>query len=79
MPWGDLEALERELARADVAALVLEPVQGKGVNLPPDGYLQGAQTLCRQAGALFVCDEVQTGSGAPAGSWPASTGASSRT
>ena len=63
VPWGDLEALERELARADVAALVLEPVQGKGVNLPPDGYLQGAQTLCRQAGALFVCDEVQTGIG----------------
>ena len=63
VPWGDLETLERELARADVAALVLEPVQGKGVNLPPDGYLRGAQTLCRQAGTLFVCDEVQTGIG----------------
>ncbi|HTZ64478.1 MAG TPA: aspartate aminotransferase family protein, partial [Solirubrobacteraceae bacterium] len=63
VPWGDLGTLERELARADVAALVLEPVQGKGVNLPPEGYLQGAQTLCRQAGALFVCDEVQTGIG----------------
>ena len=34
---GDLDALERELARGDVAAFVVEPVQGKGVNLPPDG------------------------------------------
>lgn len=47
----------------EVAAFVVEPVQGKGVNLPPDGYLQAAQRLCREAGALFVCDEVQTGLG----------------
>ncbi len=46
-----------------VAAFVVEPVQGKGVNLPPDGYLQAAQRLCREAGALFICDEVQTGLG----------------
>ncbi len=45
----------------EVAAFIVEPVQGKGVNLPPDGYLAGAQRLCREAGALFVCDEVQTG------------------
>lgn len=63
VPFGDLDALERELARGDVAALIIEPVQGKGVNLPPDGYLAGAQALCRQAGSLFVCDEVQTGLG----------------
>jgi ornithine--oxo-acid transaminase len=63
VPFGDLDALERELAKADVAALVLEPVQGKGVNLPPDGYLQSAQSACRAAGTLFVCDEVQTGLG----------------
>jgi ornithine--oxo-acid transaminase len=59
--FGDLDALERELARGDVAAFIVEPIQGKGVNLPPAGYLQGAQRLCREAGALFVCDEVQTG------------------
>ena len=47
----------------DVAAFVVEPVQGKGVNLPPPGYLPRAQELCRAAGALFVCDEVQTGLG----------------
>jgi ornithine--oxo-acid transaminase len=63
VPFGDPDALERELAHGDVAALVIEPVQGKGVNLPPDGYLAAAQRLCRQAGALFVCDEVQTGLG----------------
>jgi ornithine--oxo-acid transaminase len=38
-------------------------VQGKGVNLPPAGYLIEAQSLCRGAGALFICDEVQTGIG----------------
>jgi ornithine--oxo-acid transaminase len=61
--FGDLVGLERELEAGDVAALVLEPIQGKGVNLPPDGYLEGAQSLCRDAGTLFVCDEVQTGLG----------------
>jgi ornithine--oxo-acid transaminase len=63
VPFGDLGALERALARGDVAAFVVEPVQGKGVNLPPEGYLPGAQALCRGAGALLVCDEVQTGLG----------------
>jgi ornithine--oxo-acid transaminase len=63
VPFGDVDALERELARGDVAAYVVEPVQGKGVNLPPADYLQQAQKLCREAGTLFVCDEVQTGIG----------------
>jgi ornithine--oxo-acid transaminase len=61
--FGDADALERELARGDVAAFVVEPVQGKGVNLPPDDYLQRVQKLCGEAGTLFVCDEVQTGIG----------------
>ncbi|MBV9802359.1 MAG: aspartate aminotransferase family protein [Solirubrobacterales bacterium] len=63
VPFGDADALALELAREDVAALILEPIQGKGVNLPPDGYLATAQRLCREAGTLFVCDEVQTGLG----------------
>jgi ornithine--oxo-acid transaminase len=63
VPFGDLDALERELARGDVAAFVVEPIQGKGVNVAPPGYLPGAQRLCRAAEALFVCDEVQTGIG----------------
>jgi ornithine--oxo-acid transaminase len=63
VPFGDLDALARELEAGDVAAFVVEPVQGKGVNIPAADYLPGAQRLCRQAGALFVCDEVQTGLG----------------
>ena len=63
VPFGDEDALAAELARGDVAALVLEPVQGKGVIVAPEGYLQAAQRLCRDAGTLFVCDEVQTGVG----------------
>jgi ornithine--oxo-acid transaminase len=63
VPFGDLDALRTELARGDVAALVVEPIQGKGVNIAPDGYLPAAQQLCRDAQTLFVCDEVQTGVG----------------
>jgi ornithine--oxo-acid transaminase len=60
---GDLEALERELRTEDVAVFLVEPVQGKGVYLPPDGYLASAQELCRRYGTLFCVDEVQTGFG----------------
>jgi ornithine--oxo-acid transaminase len=63
VPFGDEQALERALARGDVAAFVVEPVQGKGVNLPPANYLKAAQRLCRDAGTLLVCDEVQSGLG----------------
>jgi ornithine--oxo-acid transaminase len=63
VPFGDTETLARELERGDVAAFIVEPVQGKGVVLPPEGYLAEAQRLCREHGALFVCDEVQTGVG----------------
>jgi ornithine--oxo-acid transaminase len=61
--FGDLESLESELRREDVAVFLVEPVQGKGVNLPPPGYLEGAQELCRRFGTLFCADEVQTGLG----------------
>lgn len=63
VPFGDAAALSAQLERGDVAAFVVEPVQGKGVNLPPPGYLAEAQRLCRETGTLFVCDEVQTGIG----------------
>jgi ornithine--oxo-acid transaminase len=63
VPFNDLEALERELRRGDVAALVIEPIQGKGVNIPDDRYLPEAAAMCRRHGALFVADEVQTGLG----------------
>ena len=63
VPFGDLEALESELRKRTVAAFIVEPIQGVGVNPPPEGYLQGAQALCRRYGTLFVADEVQTGLG----------------
>ncbi len=63
VPFGDLEPLEEELRREDVALFIVEPVQGKGINLPPDGYLEGAQELCRRYGTLFCVDEVMTGFG----------------
>ena len=63
VPFGDLAALESELRREDVALFIVEPIQGKGLNLPPAGYLEGAQALCRKYGSLFCVDEVQTGFG----------------
>jgi len=63
VPFGDLDALERELRSEDVALFLLEPIQGHGVYLPPAGYLEGAQELCRRYGTLFAVDEVQTGFG----------------
>jgi ornithine--oxo-acid transaminase len=63
VPFGDLEALEEQLRREDVAIFLVEPVQGKGIHLPPDGYLAGAQALCRRYGTLFCVDEVMTGFG----------------
>ena len=61
--FNDLSALEAELQKGDVAAFIVEPVQGKGVNLAAPGYLLEAQRLCRKHGALFVADEVQSGMG----------------
>ena len=60
---GDLAALEATLSQRDVAAFIIEPVQGKGVNYPTDDYFQRAQALCRAHGTLLICDEVQTGLG----------------
>ena len=60
---GDLAALQKLLAKRDIAALLIEPVQGKGVNLPADDFYPQAQRLCRAHGTLLICDEVQTGLG----------------
>lgn len=61
--WNDLGALSAALARGDVAAFVVEPIQGHGVHIPDDAYLPEAARLCRRHGTLFVADEVQTGLG----------------
>ena len=63
VPFGDLARLEAELRAKDVAAFIVEPIQGRMVTLPPEGYLQAAQELCRRYGTMFVVDEVQTGLG----------------
>src|SRR5260221_2822048 len=63
VPYGDLDALEKALAKKDIACLAVECIQGKGVRVPTDDYLPAAQALCRKYGTLFFCDEVQTGYG----------------
>jgi ornithine--oxo-acid transaminase len=63
VPFGDIDALGRELQQGDVAAFLVEPIQGKTVVLPDPTYLPEAQELCRLHGALFALDEVQTGLG----------------
>jgi ornithine--oxo-acid transaminase len=63
VPFGDLEALEAQLRREDVALFIVESVQGKGIHLPANGYLESAQELCRRYGTLFCVDEVMTGFG----------------
>ncbi|NOT84205.1 MAG: aspartate aminotransferase family protein [Methylococcaceae bacterium] len=69
VPFNDLAALEKALSNKDVAAFIVEPIQGKGVNLPDDNYLPEVERLCKQYGALFVADEVQTGIGRTGKFW----------
>jgi ornithine--oxo-acid transaminase len=61
--FGSLDALEAELRKGDVAALIVEPIQGKGVHVAPPGFLAAARKLLHDHGALLICDEVQTGLG----------------
>ncbi len=63
LPMDDLSALEAQLSKGDVAAFIVEPIQGKGVYIPSPHYLPQAQRLCQKYGALFICDEVQVGMG----------------
>ena len=62
IPYNDLEALENELKDPNVAAFMVEPIQGEaGVVVPDEGYLEGVRKLCTQYNVLFIADEVQTG------------------
>jgi len=62
IPHDDLDSLKRALQNEDVAGFLLEPIQGEaGVFVPTEGYLQEAHRLCKEAGVLFIADEVQTG------------------
>ena len=62
VPYNDLVALEEALKEADVAAFMVEPIQGEaGVVIPDEGYLKGVRALCDQYNVLFIADEIQTG------------------
>ena len=62
VPFGDLAALETQLATRKFAALIVEPVQSEGgIRIPAPDYLPAAQALCRRYGTMLVLDEVQTG------------------
>ena len=63
VPYGRIEALEKVIGD-DVAAVILEPIQGEGgVILPPEGYLTQVRESCDRYGILFIADEIQTGMG----------------
>ena len=62
-PYGDIEAA-KEAVGPQTAAILVEPIQGEGgINVAPEGFLQGLRDLCDEHGALLIFDEVQTGAG----------------
>ncbi|WP_207494218.1 ornithine--oxo-acid transaminase [Aridibaculum aurantiacum] len=62
VPYDNLEALEQAIQDKNVAAFMVEPIQGEaGVVVPADGYLQGVRQLCNKYNVLFIADEIQTG------------------
>ena len=64
IPYGDLESLEKIIFKKDVAAFIVEPIQGEGgIIVPPEGYLKGARALCDRYEVLLIVDEIQTGFG----------------
>ncbi|MCV9388961.1 ornithine--oxo-acid transaminase [Reichenbachiella ulvae] len=62
IPYDNIDALKAALKEENVAGLLMEPIQGEaGVYVPQDGFLKAASEACKEAGVLFVADEVQTG------------------
>ena len=61
--FNNLEELEIELNKGDVAAFIAEPIQGREVIPAKEGYLKGASDLCKNHKALFILDEIQTSLG----------------
>ena len=60
--YNDLMALEEALKDKEVAAFMVEPIQGEaGVVIPDDGYLKAVRDLCDKYNVLFIADEIQTG------------------
>ncbi len=62
VPYNDLAALEKALQNPEVAAFMVEPIQGEaGVVVPDEGYLSSVRELCTRYNVLFIADEIQTG------------------
>ncbi|MCD6557203.1 MAG: ornithine--oxo-acid transaminase [Bacteroidales bacterium] len=62
VPYNDIDALKKELEDKNVAAFLVEPIQGEaGVYVPDDGYLKKTYDLCKEKNVLFIADEVQSG------------------
>ena len=62
IPYNDLDALKEALKDENITGFMAEPIQGEaGVIVPDKGFLKGAYDLCKEAGVLFIADEVQTG------------------
>lgn len=62
-PYGDLAAVV-EMSGPQTAAILVEPIQGEGgVNVAPEGFLQGLRDICDELDAVLIFDEVQTGAG----------------
>ena len=63
LPFGDIDAV-REALNPNVAAVLIEPIQGEaGIIIPPDGYLKALEAACREHGVLLIVDEIQSGLG----------------
>lgn len=63
-PLNDLDRVEKEILRGDVAAVIIEGIQGcGGINIPDDQFMQGLERLCRQNHVVLILDEVQSGYG----------------
>ena len=64
LPLNDLEAFEKELQKGDVAAVIVECIQGVGgIRIATKEFLQGLRKACDEAGAVLICDEIQCGYG----------------
>ena len=64
LPLNDLSAWETELAKGDVCAVILECIQGVGgIRMVDKTFAQGLSALCKQYGAVLICDEIQCGYG----------------
>ncbi len=64
LPWGDIDAVRRELEKKDACAVIIEGIQGVGgVQVPNKDFLQGVRTLCTETGTVLILDEIQSGYG----------------